>query len=183
MNFNLNKVNNEKEIYCVCNSELIGEIKLCKSYNGRDIDIECDILKNIGIGDWNLKTEIKIEPDYIGESINDIIENVEIFKKTLEKLFEIKENILNELVNKTLDLVVNYWWESDIDDAGNVIDAEYIKKCLTFINIFLTSDSNNISMKLDTCIDGLNEEDFLLGHMLEALIYENEDYKVEFDIA
>ena len=81
MDFYLNKENNGNEIYCVCNSDLIGEIKFCKSYNESVIDLKCESLKNIGIDEWKIKTEIQIDFDYIGEDVNYVSENVELFKK------------------------------------------------------------------------------------------------------
>ena len=96
-------------------------------------------------------------------------------------MFEIKNDLLNEIFSQTL-FYVNDWWGNDKDENADIIDIEYIKKCLDSIDIEISADDKDIYINVYFGIEGLNEEDFLGSHILSALIENRDNYKIEFNI-
>lgn len=96
-------------------------------------------------------------------------------------MFEIKNDLLNEIFSQTL-FYVNDWWGNDKNENGDIIDIEYIKKCLDSIDIEISADDKDIYINVYFGIEGLNEEDFLGSHILSALIENRDNYKIEFNI-
>ena len=115
---------------------------------------------------------MRVDLDYINR-------NSEMFKNALEKLFEIKDELLTEVFSQTLFKVIE-WWDKDTDENGNVIDIEYIKRCLDSIDVEMSVDDENTYINVYFGIEGLNGEDFLASHILSALIESKNNYKIEF---
>lgn len=175
------KNDNDNNVYFTCHSDIIGKIDFCKSYKPNIIKINNECLKELKNDAFRIKTEIVIDLDSIRENLDYVKENSVFFKNALEKLFEIKNDLLNEIFSQTL-FYVNDWWGNDKDENGDIIDIEYIKKCLDSIDIEISADDKDIYINVYFGIEGLNEEDFLGSHILSALIENRDNYKIEFNI-
>lgn len=175
------KNDNDNNVYFTCHSDIIGKIDFCKSYKPNIIKINNECLKELKNDEFRIKTEIVIDLDSIRENLDYVKENSVFFKNALEKLFEIKNDLLNEIFSQTL-FYVNDWWGNDKDENGDIIDIEYIKKCLDSIDIEISADDKDIYINVYFGIEGLNEEDFLGSHILSALIENRDNYKIEFNI-
>lgn len=175
------KNDNDNNVYFTCHSDIIGKIDFCKSYKPNIIKINNECLKELKNDEFKIKTEIVIDLDSIRENLDYVKENSVFFKNALEKLFEIKNDLLNEIFSQTL-FYVNDWWGNDKDENGDIIDIEYIKKCLDSIDIEISADDKDIYINVYFGIEGLNEEDFLGSHILSALIENRDNYKIEFNI-
>ena len=145
------------------------------------IKVNCECLKKWKNDNFENEPEIIIDLDYINEDLNYILENIELNKKSIEKIFEIKDEFLDELFFQTLFHVLD-WWDNDKDENGEIIDIEYIKKCLKGVQIKIASDEREICFSVNLSILGLNEEDFFASHMLEIYISEKDNYKIEFNV-
>ena len=175
------KNDNDNNVYFTCHSDIIGKIDFCKSYKPNIIKINNACLKELKNDEFRIKTEIVIDLDSIRENLDYVKENSVFFKNALEKLFEIKNDLLNEIFSQTL-FYVNDWWGNNKDENGDIIDIEYIKKCLDNIDIEISADDKDIYINVYFGIEGLNEEDFLGSHILSALIENRDNYKIEFNI-
>ena len=175
------KNDNDNNVYFTCHSDIIGKIDFCKSYKPNIIKINNECLKELKNDEFRIKTEIVIDLDSIRENLDYVKENSVFFKNALEKLFEIKNDLLNEIFSQTL-FYVNDWWGNDKNENGDIIDIEYIKKCLDSIDIEISADDKDIYINVYFGIEGLNEEDFLGSHILSALIENRDNYKIEFNI-
>lgn len=172
---------NGNNVYFTCHSDIIGKIDFCKSYKHNIIKINNECLKELKNDEFRIKTEIVIDLDSIRENLDYIKENSIFFQNALEKLFEIRNDLLNEIFSQTL-FHVNDWWDNDKDENGDIIDIEYIKKCLDSIDIEISADDKDIYINVYFGIEGLNGEDFLGSHILSALIENRDNYKIEFNI-
>ena len=175
------KNDNSNNVYFTCHSDIIGKIDFCKSYKPNIIKISNECLKELKNDEFRIKTEIVIDLDSIRENLDYVKENSAFFQNALEKLFEIKKDLLNEIFSQTL-FYVNDWWDNDKDENGDIIDIEYIKKCLDSIDIEISADDKDIYINVYFGIEGLNGEDFLGSHILSALIEKRDNYKIEFNI-
>lgn len=166
-------------IYFTSHSDIIGKIDFCKSYKPSIIKINNEYLNELRNDKFKLKTEIIIDLDNMRVDLDYINRNSEMFKNALEKLFEIKDELLTEVFSQTLFKVIE-WWDKDTDENGNVIDIEYIKRCLDSIDVEMSVDDENTYINVYFGIEGLNGEDFLASHILSALIESKNNYKIEF---
>lgn len=176
------KKDNDNNVYFTCHSDIIGKIDFCKSYNPKIIKIKNECLKELKNDKFKIKTEIVIDLDNMRVDLDYVNKNSELFKNALEKLYGIKDNLLNETFSQTLFKVID-WWDNDKDENGNIIDIEYIKKCLDSIDIEISADDKDIYISVHFGIEGLNGEDFLASHMLSALIENRDNYKIEFIVS
>ena len=170
---------NDNNVYFTCHSDIIGKIDFCKSYKPNIIKINNECLKELKNDEFKIKTEIILDLNNMRAELDYVNENSELFKNALEKLFEIKNDLLNEIFSQTLFHVID-WWDNDKDENGDIIDIEYIKKCLNSIDIEISADDKDIYINVNFGIDGLNGEDFLASHILSALIESKNNYKIEF---
>lgn len=175
------KKDNDNNVYFTCHSDIIGKIDFCKSYNPNIIKINNECLKELKNDNFNIKNEIVIDLDNMRVDLDYVNKNSENFKYALEKLFEIKNDLLNEIFSQTLSNVID-WWDNDKDENGDTIDIEYIKKCLDSIDIEISVEDKDIYINVSFGIEGLNGEDFLGSHILSALIESRDNYKIEFNV-
>lgn len=175
------KISQDNDAHFTCYSDSIGKIDFCKSYNDNIIKINNECLKELKNDKFKVKTEISVDLDELGENLDYVNENSKLFQNALEKLFEIKNDLLNETFSQTL-FYVNDWWDNDKDEDGNIIDIEYIKKCMNNISININAYDYETYIKVHFGIEGLNGEDFLGSHILCALIVSKNNYKIEYNV-
>lgn len=134
------------------NDSKFGKLKFMRDINDKDSDLNCDAL-NISFGKYNPEITIRNYKE----------ENQEQYFRSLGYVYEIQNEIINNLYKEATDCCAN--WE-ECDDNGNPITYEYIKENFYIGQMTIEMENGDVLIT----IWGLPGDGLLGDHSINARI-------------